>query len=455
MRLLALFIFAATAVHADTWVFDGLPLEPDYLTPQAADHLYIARTGGVVSASLTSRPTSPGTNTFGITGDTSLAGYAYLQARRSASDGSQSFGRLTLGAHNRSASLSYNYTTNALVIDAPAVRLNAPVNVGEILLYSIIHPDGGQIEVTGGLFVDNLGGDFFLSPDTGRLRLQYGLEVQSIYTLDGDEDLLIFRANHVEMPQRAIALQTATNGHEIVNYQTATNLIATLAGTSTLPDEASFMMITVGAKTEFNDGYVIYEGDDVIDWQSRRLYQLGDFMWSVSGTASTGDEIVNYATATNLIANLAAPKDIIQITGTGYSPTLANYAGSLVITSLPKFNVTEHLQAEITVRYASDDPGVFTNFYFALLERKHLGSPAAYTLYGSSNRLSYVPGFYVTNSVIDGHLVAYATLTNVMPVSASAREMRAVEPYFSLNQLTGAAISNVVATITHTMRLAP
>jgi len=97
------------------------------------------------------------------------------------------------------------------------------------------------------------------------------------------------------------------------------------------------------------------EGVDVMAWSdgSRRLYDgagnqlivmaeaaapvlnyvASNGMWKVNGTATNGDQIVNYSTATNLIATLAPASSLADVLAVG------NDANSLAITNLASIEI--------------------------------------------------------------------------------------------------------------------
>ena len=133
---------------------------------------------------------------------------------------------------------------------------------------------------------------------------------------------------------------TATTGVQIVNYQTMTNQgFAALASTNTFTGDNTFSGTVIagvitnsggawvdlsnaklgdGAVTSLNYGSSLLMNGAFtsVDWANRQLKDSGGTTvldwdtyalagtWTVAGTAATGTQIVNYETATNLIATL-------------------------------------------------------------------------------------------------------------------------------------------------------
>jgi len=128
----------------------------------------------------------------------------------------------------------------------------------------------------------------------------------------------------------------ATNGHNIVNYQTMTNWVTQedygdvvaanynvftssnrFNGTMYLPNGGKILAGPSGTAlsspdetTLLNIGdsdiSILYAGNNSADFKSAILHSAAGGVWQTDGTATNGDEIVNYQTATNLFAEVAS-----------------------------------------------------------------------------------------------------------------------------------------------------
>jgi hypothetical protein len=163
-----------------------------------------------------------------------------------------------------------------------------------------------ELLVGGEFRIDTLGDDLYNDTDTGVITMNYGLDVDTYnYTGHG--------------------IQTgvdATNDLQVVNYRTATNLLAgylpltggTMSGELDLGGENIINVAEIGFFEVYNLYIGFEEGYISGNWQFS-----GDVTFNqnqkvtVSLDATNGQEVVNYRTATNLLSGYASTQRIAAI----------------------------------------------------------------------------------------------------------------------------------------------